>query len=300
MKRWLKLTLITEAVLVEPIADFLVGIVDAGVEVAVDDSPGVKTVNAYVERENPTPAEAESILLQVQSHVAELAAIFNITSPAVSWELIEEEDWGKNWKEHFTPFAVAEGLVIAPTWENYSPAEGEKVIVMDPGMAFGTGHHATTSLVLELLRQTMEEDDRDHSVLDVGTGTGILGMAAALLGADRVLAVDNDPVAVAAAVKNIEQNGLAAVMRAEETPLERIAVSFSLVLANIVHDVLCDLAKRLAAVTRPGGTLILSGLLEGEQAESIISVYGDYGFVVQHTLIKEGWAALKFEKKKAA
>ncbi|HKJ64274.1 MAG TPA: 50S ribosomal protein L11 methyltransferase, partial [Desulfopila sp.] len=220
MKRWLKLTLITEPVLAEPIADFFVGIIDAGVEIGVDDSHGVKTVTAYVEKENPTTEETERILLQVQSHVAELAAIFGIDSPKITWEVIEEEDWSKNWKEHFTPFKVAEGLVIAPTWEKYSPADREKVIVMDPGMAFGTGHHATTSLVLDLLGQVIATNDGEHTVLDVGTGTGILGMAAALFGARCVYAIDNDPVAVAAAVKNIQQNGLAAVMRADETPLE--------------------------------------------------------------------------------
>ncbi len=296
MKRWLKLTLITEPVLVEPIADFFVGIIDAGVEIGVDDSPGVKTVNAYVEKEDPTPAETERILLQVQVHVSELAAIFGVDSPKVSWEVIEEEDWSKNWKEHFTPFKVAEGLVIAPTWEKYSPADGEKVIVMDPGMAFGTGHHATTSLVLDLLGQVIATNDREHTVLDVGTGTGILGMAAALFGVRCVYAVDNDPVAVAAAVDNIEQNGLAAVMRADDTPLEMIDGQFSLVLANIVHDVLLDMAKRLADVTLAGGRLILSGILEGEQVESITSVYGGYGFVVKKQKARDGWAALLFEK----
>ncbi len=121
--------------------------------------------------------------------------------------MIDEEDWGKNWKDHFKPFTIVPGLVIAPTWEEYQPAAGEAVITMDPGMAFGTGHHATTSLSLELIRRTLVENGGQR-LLDVGTGTGILGMAALLFGAKDVLGLDNDPEAVSAAEENVRRNSL--------------------------------------------------------------------------------------------
>ncbi|MBM9604028.1 50S ribosomal protein L11 methyltransferase [Desulfopila inferna] len=296
MKRWLKLSFITEPVLVDSIADFLIGIVGAGVEIGIDEDIYLKSLNAYVEKENPSQDELEEVLRLVADHTLELAEIFQVNPPELSWTIIEEEDWGKNWKKHFLPFAVTDGLVIAPSWENYQPKPGEEVLVMDPGMAFGTGHHATTALALQMLKEVMAQPNGPRSVLDVGTGTGILGMAAALLGAEKVLGIDNDPIAVAAAAENIEKNALGAVMAVRETPLAQLEEESSLVIANIVYDVLEWMSADLYRLTIKDGLVILSGILQERQAKSLIDVYEDLGFSLQKRKDRDEWAALLLKK----
>jgi len=188
----LKITIKTDPRLVESISDFLVGVIEAGVETGAQDELLYGTVNGYIQKANMNPGEVNDILARVASYLTELADIFGVAHPTLSSTMIDEEDWGKSWKEHFKPFTIVPGLVIAPTWEEYSPAAGESVITMDPGMAFGTGHHATTSLSLNFIRDTLA-GSIGMRLLDVGTGTGILGMAAVLFGAEDGLGIDNDP-----------------------------------------------------------------------------------------------------------
>jgi ribosomal protein L11 methyltransferase len=296
MKQWLQITLVAEPILVDSIADFVVGMIGAGVEVEEIDAIRKKTVNVYVAKENLTPAEMDEIVMQVEKHIEELAEIFQVETPQLSRQVFGEEDWAGNWKKHFTPFAIVPGLVIAPTWEDYRARQNEKVLVMDPGMAFGTGHHATTALVVELLMEEMKDGTTHRCVLDVGTGTGVLGMTAALLGADRVYGIDNDPVAVTVAAGNIVQNNLSGLMDVSEEPLAEIKDQYSLVLANIVHDALIGMAADLHRVTSSGGSLILSGLLQGEQVESVRTCYEGIGFKFGQQRDRGEWAALLFKK----
>ncbi len=295
MKRWLQITLVVEPILVASITDFAVGMIGAGVEVEEIDHARLKTVNIYVAEENLTAAAMDEIVAQVEKHVRELAEIFQVEMPQLSRQVFGEEDWAGNWKKHFTPFAIVPGLVIAPTWEEYRARKNEKVLVMDPGMAFGTGHHATTALVVELLMEEMQ--GATHTcVLDVGTGTGVLGMTAALLGAARVYGIDNDPVAVTVAAGNVVQNNLGGCMEVSEVPLAEIREHYSLVLANIVYDALISMAADLHRVTGSGGSLILSGLLQGEQVDSIRSKYEHVGFTFRQQRDRGEWAALLFRK----
>jgi ribosomal protein L11 methyltransferase len=296
MKRWLKMTIVVDPVLVEAAADFLIGVIDAGVEVGVDEDIILKTLNVYVEKENPADDELGRITSQVESYLHQLAEIFQVDPPALEWDIFEEEDWGKNWKKHFAPFAITPHLVIVPTWEEYRAGEGEKVITMDPGMAFGTGHHATTALVVELLEKEILQVGGVPSVLDVGSGTGILGMAAALFGAAKVYAMDNDPVAVMAAMENCQRNALVGIMEVGDTPLEELDEQYSLVLANIIHDVLLDMATDLRRVTKIGGKLILSGILQGKQAASIISAFEENGCQLEEKIGRDEWTALLFRR----
>ena len=206
MKKWLKITIRTQPVLVESISDFLIGVMDAGVEISIDEKIELKTINVYLEKDDPTPTEITDSIATATFHINELAEIFGVDRPQIDWQEIEEEDWGRNWKKYFVPFAVTDRFVIAPTWEKYETKNDEIVLVMDPGMAFGTGHHATTALALQMVEDEILNSGKSKSILDVGTGTGILGIAAALMGAVSVYGVDNDPVAVIAALENIEKN----------------------------------------------------------------------------------------------
>jgi ribosomal protein L11 methyltransferase len=293
--KWLKLIIQTEPLLVESISDFLVGVIEAGVETGARDELSFGSVTGYLQKANLTPDTVDGILAQVSSYLNELAVIFSVPVPTLSSTLIDEEDWGKNWKEHFKPFAIVPGLVIAPTWEEYRATAGELVITMDPGMAFGTGHHATTSLTLEFIQETLAGNGGQR-LLDVGTGTGILGMAALLFGAANVLGLDNDPEAVSAAEENVRRNSLQDHMQISLAPLASLKEQYGIVVANIVHDVLISMADDLTRLTADGGTLILSGILAGEQVVNITSVFTAKGFHVSGQKSRQEWAALRFDK----
>ena len=293
---WLKITIEADPLLVASIGDYLVGVYGAGVETGARDERSYGTVNAYIEKANMESAEVTELVGQVSLWLDELAEIFRVPRPILSSAMIDEEDWGKSWKKHFTPFAIVPGLVIAPTWQEYLPAAGEAVIVMDPGMAFGTGHHATTSLSVQCLRRLLAKNP-GRRVLDVGTGTGILGMAALLSGAAEVLGIDNDPEAVAAAQQNVHYNGLQDTMQVSLTPLTALHEPFDLVVANIVHDVLIGMASELSRLTADGGALILCGILTGEQADNIIAVFTARGLQLTDRNSEQEWEALCFTKR---
>ena len=295
-RQWLKVSINTDPVLIDAIEDFMMGISGAGVELAVDQPGETTTLNAWFDKDQEDQPDTNLLLIQLTDYLQELAAIFEVAVPTITTTFIEDEDWSATWKEHFKPFAIIPGLIIVPTWEEYQPREQEQVIIMDPGMAFGTGHHATTSLSL-LLVQAALSGRANTSVLDVGTGTGILGMAAALFGASRVMAIDNDPEAVSAAKKNIEINKLQQIMEAQITPLASFTAPFSLVIANIVHDVLLELAPDLGRLTANGGQLILSGLIAGQQVTNIIACFTALGFSLNRQEQKKEWAALLFSKE---
>lgn len=299
VNKWLKLSIATDPALVESIGDYLVGVIDAGVETGAPDEANYGVVTGYVQQANLTDEEIRAVVARVAAYLAELAKVFAVSPPQLTWSLIGEEDWGSSWKQHFKPFAIVPGLVIAPTWEDYRPAAGESVIVMDPGMAFGTGHHATTCLSLSLLQQTLS-GRAGQRVLDVGTGTGILGMAAALFGAEKVLGIDNDPEAVTAATENVRRNGLQDRMAVSLAPLSSLVECYEIVVANIVHDVLLEMAGDLRRLTAAGGTLILSGILTGAQVDNILREFSGRGFAPAGQAAQQEWAALRFSKPPAA
>jgi len=293
---WLKACIGTDPILEDALIDYLVGVMGASVEQSVDtgDSSNLY-LNAYLKEKDPDTETQKTLQSKLATHLKELALIFHVEQPKLSWEQIEDQDWSSNWKVHFKPFSITKGLVIAPTWEEYTARNGEQVIVMDPGMAFGTGHHATTSLSLDFIRQILTVN-KAQSVLDVGTGTAILGMGAALFGAARVVGIDNDPEAVRVATENVRLNRLDSVMEVSHTPLQQIDGHFDLIVANIIHDVLLTMVLDFNALLDQKGNLILSGILQGEQENNIIQVFTDSGFVFISKKLQEEWAALHFTK----
>jgi ribosomal protein L11 methyltransferase len=295
-KKWLKITIKADPVLVESISDFLMGIIGAGVETGALDEDSYGTVNGYVEQADQNQAEIDDILGKVSSYLVELAALFAVSEPDFSSTIIVEEDWGKSWKEHFKPFTIVPGLVISPIWEEYKPLPGELLIEMDPGMAFGTGHHATTSLSLGFIKEALALSDSSQRLLDVGTGTGILGMAAVLFGAGEVLGIENDPDAVAAAKENVVRNQLHETMQVTLAPISTLEESFQIVVANIIHDVLVEMLADLTRLTAGNGVLILSGILVGEQVENVVTLFTEAGMSLRKKEVSEEWAALMFVK----
>lgn len=298
MKSWLKITLVTDPVLVEPLSDFLVGIIGSGVEVGLAETSSQQIIKVYVEKESPSAEEVQQIITRIVDYCQEIAEIFNVATPRLNHEIIGEEDWGVTWKKHFSPYNLTPHLVIAPTWEKYEVQGKEKVIIMDPGMAFGTGHHATTALVARFMEEEILERGNNQSVLDVGTGTGILGMAAALFGAARVLGIDNDPVAVEVARENCRMNNLQEFMQVSGESLENLTGQYSLIAANIVHDVLVSMSADLQKLTEMGGKIILSGLLAGDQAKSARAEFERCGFILEELRTEQEWAALLMRRGK--
>jgi ribosomal protein L11 methyltransferase len=202
---------------------------------------------------------------------------------------VEEEDWAEAWKAFYRPLRIGRTLVIKPSWETFMAADGDRVIELDPGMAFGTGAHPTTQLCLALLEERVSPGDR---VLDLGCGSGILALAAARLGARDVLALDVDPVAVAAARENARANGLSDLVRVAEGSVETAGgAPCDLVVANILADVIIDLARDLSRLVRNDGLLIASGIIADRAADVIASLVA-LGFRVEEERAQGDWRAL--------
>ncbi len=174
--------------------------------------------------------------------------------------------WRDAWKEHFRPFRLCEGIWVRPPWEEHAPRRGEKVLVLEPGRAFGTGLHETTRLVAEAISMRKRELGRVN-VLDVGTGSGILALVALALGAKDALGIDVDADAIEVAKENAERNAMGDRATFATTPLAKVKGKFGLVLANIEADVLIDLKKQLRDRLAHGGRLVLSGILSSREAD---------------------------------
>lgn len=213
-------------------------------------------------------------------------------------EVIQEEDWGKKWKESFKTFHLTNRLVIKPSWEEYTAQGDEIIIEMDPGMAYGTGLHASTRMAWELTEQYFSELQTSPQVLDVGTGTGILAISSALFGATAVLAVDNDPDAVEAARNNIKANLLSDKIKVSGTDLADIDGKFDLIIANIIHDTIITLAPELSRRLKDQGALVLSGILAGPQAQNIKERFRALGLTQVNQKNSEEWEAITFQKIK--
>jgi ribosomal protein L11 methyltransferase len=214
-------------------------------------------------------------------------------SPRVT-ELVGDA-WRDEWKEHFEPFRMGVGIVVRPPWRDFDAAPGDHVIVLEPGRAFGTGLHETTSLSAELLSDFCEFY-RCASVLDVGCGSGILGLVALVRGAARVRALDVDLEAVAATRENAERNGMADRLEVDDTPVHELSEVFPTVVANIEAAPLVLLAPALMARVAPGGLLILSGLVAPDVvAEPIENVRLAFGALREHEVRRRGeWLAVAF------
>lgn len=209
--------------------------------------------------------------------------------------LVHEEDWAEAWKEHFPVLRVGRRLVIRPTWRELTPEADDVVISLDPGMAFGTGLHPTTRLCLAAIEDLAAEGGLDGvRALDVGCGSGILAICAALLGARSALAVDTDPLAVETTRKNAVLNGVDAAVTARQgsLPLDSADQAFDVVLANLIAGLLVDLAPQLAAVVRPGGRLLASGIFRDRESE-VVAAFASAGLRVTGRRAETDWIALE-------
>ena len=291
---WIEARVLVPARMQEEASLFLTDFSGRGVIIEEDNvPPGGVVIRAYFRPEEYGAWQRQ----ELQDYLKRLGN-YELTPLGLEIRQVAEEDWAEAWKAHFKPLKVTDRLVIRPPWEDYAAQPGETVITIYPGMAFGTGRHASTLLCLRALEQVWEQRlpraGNPWQVLDVGTGTGILALAAARLGAE-VLAIDLDPEAVAAALENVRLNNLVEQVWVEETPLTSLRQQFALILANITAPDLLQLAEALTARLVSDGVLIISGFL-AEDVPALEARYEGLGLHKTGLLTQEDWGALIFRR----
>ena len=290
---WSQLTFRTDPEHAEPLEDLLLGLGASAVTLKdAADQP------LYEPDPGTTPLWRQTLVTALFPGDTDLAAIEQALAdarqhqPVPAWQhhVVEDQDWERAWMDDFKPMRFGKRLWIVPSW--HQPPDPEAVnLLLDPGLAFGTGTHPTTALCLEWLDAS---DLAGKQVVDYGCGSGILAIAAARLGANRVLATDIDPQALQATRDNAERNDVAThieVCLPDRLP----ACQADIVLANILAGPLEALAPRLAGLVRPGGSAVLSGLL-AEQAEPLRQIYARH-FFMQPANVLDGWARLSGTRK---
>lgn len=227
---------------------------------------------------------------EIRSRVTDLPSFgLDIGKGEVSLDTVSETDWAQGWKKYYKPTRIGAHLVIKPSWENYIPIEGDKVIQLDPGMAFGTGTHETTVLCLELLEKYVKDNS---SVIDMGTGSGILALAASLLGSSRVVGIDKDETAVKIAAENVILNNLSSSVAVRKGDRIGVAgIKADIIVANIVADVIIDISRHVPPFLKDGGIFIASGIIR-ERKLSVTEALERNGFDIIDEAEKGEWVAL--------
>lgn len=216
--------------------------------------------------------------------------------PAMTWRLIDDEDWGSSWKSYWHPMDIGEGFTVYPAWIE-PPTESDKMIIrLDPGSAFGTGVHATTQLCLESLEMRLDGEE-DNVIADIGCGSGILSIGARMLGAKKVVAVDVDPLAVKATIENTALNHIEGieVFQGSINDLVARGDKFDGIVCNILAEVIKTMIDDMAEIVKPKGWLVLSGILV-EQSMEISAMLEKKGFMIAALWKRDNWCCLNVRR----
>ena len=242
------------------------------------------------------PENTENLCLTVQQALSELSGIYpELAEIRLDYRQLADHDWASDWQQHFPPFKVGNRLVIHPSWVDWPSTDSEVVLTLDPGQAFGTGTHATTGLCLEELANLFESSSPPQRILDVGTGSGILAMAGAALGAKEVVACDIDNEACEVATENVQKNQLTREITITDRPLNEISGQYDLVLANILAAENIRLATQLVERLAPQGILVLSGILI-EQEQQVVNGFENFPLSLLTTSHRDEWTCLVYQR----
>jgi len=287
---WLQVSVTVENETAEAVAEVLSRYASRGVVIEAGPdgwNAGPVIVRAYLPADDQLRANKRSVE-EALWHLGQIQPI-----PAPSFQSIAEADWAEAWKKQLKVLHIGQRIVIRPSWLDYTPAPKEIVIQLDPGMAFGTGLHPTTQMCL----MTLEELVRPGAqVLDLGTGSGILAIAAAKLGAGRVLAVDNDPMAVKTARGNVATNEVQGTIDLINGSLTDVSGNYDLLVVNILAKVIVEMAQQgLTKLVRPGGKLIAAGII-AEQKPQVITALEQAGLALVEQRQTDDWVCLVAER----
>jgi ribosomal protein L11 methyltransferase len=256
-------------------------------------SPGVVIKKNEIQAYFAHSEDDASIRRDVQRFLRGIHGLYPHTHDSrLGWRILKDRNWNSSWRRFFTPQKVGKAFWVTPPWAAVPKPLARHVITIEPGMAFGTGTHATTRGCMEFIEKAVDSlSGAEFNALDVGTGSGILAISLAKLGASAVWAVDNDPVAVKVARKNARRNGVQNKIRVQATTLNPISYSFSIVVANLTAETILDLAPVLETKVAPHGFLILSGILT-PKANAIIHRFKSPGFKVAGRKHEKEWTTL--------
>lgn len=304
---WLKFTITTPPEFVEGLSNFLMELGAQGVfqeELDISsftdapEPPSRGVLNAFL----PSNASDRSHISALTTYINSISEMFpELERPQVVTEVLVDPDWEEQWKKYFKPLRVTRSIVIKPTWERYQATSRDTVIDIDPGMAFGTGQHPSTWMCLEAMEEILLKDRsfRDWRVLDVGTGTGILGIAAAKLGAKSVMCVDIDPRAVEIAHENVAVNRVGDRVVIVNSDVVKIKGSFELIVANLTADALIKIKSHLVKMMEPGGYLVISGIIE-QNRRDIEKAFLKDRLATHRAITDREWISYVFKKPPGA
>ena len=299
---WLEIRLTLPAAAVELVSQALMEIGCTGVTVAErtldtfvppdpDELDALPTIRAYFPAGDP-----KALCQEVQAALAALAPLVpGLPVGPPECRRLADEDWAHGWQQHFPPLRVGSRLLIRPSWAELPDDPADIVLTLDPGRAFGTGTHATTALCLEVIARLADAPAPPRRVLDVGSGSGILAMAAAALGASKVVACEIDVEASQVAAENIAANVLQAAVAVTTTPIEELSGSFDLILANILAGENIRLAPHFLARLAPGGYLTLSGILI-EQELAVTAAFNRLPLTLVSVERRDEWSCLLYRR----
>jgi ribosomal protein L11 methyltransferase len=253
-------------------------------------------MSAYLPQESTQLLDLAALSLWLRQD----ALSVNLPPPTMQWNLIDEEDWSSSWKEHWHPMEVGDRFLIYPAWFEVPEVSERLVLRLDPGVAFGTGAHATTQLCLESLEMRLGEDASEATIADIGCGSGILSIAAALLGASKIYALDTDPLAIRSTIENRELNHIdARQLHTEIGSLER-AIELSGgqvdgILCNILAETIEEMVPRFEAISKPTTWGIISGVLLS-QAKAMADVLEQNGWMVATLWKRQDWCCFNIRR----
>lgn len=303
-EKWIEIVVSAPPQLIEALSNFMT---EAGAKGVFQED----TFDEASPNDLDEPAEREELKAYIASgpagekkiaalgkYMESLSEIFpDLEKPSFKSRLIEEADWGELWKQYFKPLRLTKNIVIKPTWERYTPQHRDIVVEIDPGMAFGTGQHPSTRMCLEAIEDILLKDRsiRKWRVLDVGTGTGILGISCAKLGAESVVGADIDPKAVEIARKNVLINGVEDRVRIVNRDVRKMKGTFDLIVANLTAETLLKIKSHLFSLTDPGRYLVISGIIE-QNGRTIEEAFSVENMSLQKTIREKEWLCCVYKK----